>query len=126
MKNLTIFVIIFFTFNGCSKDNNDFDVNVQGTWQLVEQRFSEGGPEQTVIIEDGYIYTFRGENEITSSQFECSGTFETSKDEINFSFPCGEGQTSFTYLYSFRDGFLILRGTTCDEICEWKFEKVTN
>lgn len=126
MKSLQIlFLILFTAFTSCSKDDSNNNNELPGSWQLVERYIHDGNSGQWVVEEDGYILAFLNNGVISSSEFECEGDFNTAGEELNFNFPCGDGQTSYSYNYYFENGFLYFFGPWCDEGCEWKFQKLS-
>jgi hypothetical protein len=141
MKNMTITIIALLLFAGCGDEQqNEQQMSIYGTWQLVEQRFgnvSNSGSWENVP--DGYTMEFGSDQKyISSSNAICksnpsnTGTFNltTSQDGsiIVIELECEESENnlfSMEYLYTFKNGYLLFSPIfSCDEGCSYKFKKI--
>jgi hypothetical protein len=134
MKKLII--ILSLLVFACSSDNNDSeDQNSMpqedtliGTWELIEAYGSDGsGESQWSEVQEQfrYTYTFKNDNVVNRSSFECDGSFENDPfDYLEIMFDCPEIQFFEAYYLSFENHDMVLTpDPNCPEACALKFKK---
>lgn len=128
INNIVIFTLFFIPLFSCNKDDGASTSNIKGTWQLIEIYSSDGGsPGAWYPVENGYTYSFKDNDIITSNKFSCNGVYIfNSSVNINITFDCPEAGSLGDYDITFENGNLILtpNPTSCDEGCAEKFKRL--
>jgi len=129
MKHLILIFWLLFTLSGCSDDDNDIEYRDEllGTWKLVEEFGSSGGPGQWHKVKNGYTYTFDGSGNLITDRYSCKGTYQETVDEVTIEFDCPDSKYRVTAAVSFNNNHLILTpdpGVYCDEGCATKFKRI--
>lgn len=137
MKKLLILLSLMVF--ACSSDDNDRERQnsvpqedtLNGTWELIESYGSDGSNEsQWSIVQEQfrYTYTFKNDNTVTRSSFECEGNYNNDPlDYIEIMFDCTLIQFFDAYYFEFDNHNLILiPEPNCPEACALKFKKISS
>lgn len=137
MKSTILILSILLSFTSCNDDDTKpQEINILGTWKLIETYGSYGGSNpQWTSIDNGYTYTFNNDGTFSSTRFtECTtGTYETSSSSITLVYGCEGFDTgienpagTFVENYVFDNEYIILKPSymNCDEGCSYKFKKI--
>ena len=136
MKQYLILILIFsMTCCDSNSERDDIDPNLNkiiGSWQVVSESYSIGGPQIVTEVEDGSVYKFKGDgifsytNQKDSSK-NYTGSFNLKENDvltINFE---KEGEERYwDFKTTFRSDLLTwypIAPKVCIEGCSTTFER---
>lgn len=122
-----LFLIFLFSVSRCDQKDEHVDAFPTGTWKLVAQKVSIGGPAVWSDVTDGEEYLFTADGKWTNKNLTpCShGRYLISEKEIHLSFGCEKGQDDMVYSYELKGVVLTItpKSILCSEECLYRFQK---
>lgn len=113
-----------------SRQDNSSNVSnspIVGTWVLVEQKVSIGGPATWQDVDAGDTLRFRADGSFAASQSRCSPeSYQATDSLIQLSYDCSEvsGIDSVNYrIIELTDEYLTVGNTSCIEECVYKYTR---
>ena len=130
-------LLMFLGLSACDKESKEDGIpsdidDIVGSWQIVSESYSIGGPQINIAVENGAIYDFRLDYTFiykyakdTSRNF--SGTFDFEEDVLSLSYVRDGEDANWDLKTSFDDGLVTwfpIGPTICIEGCSTTLKRI--
>ncbi len=133
MKNLFLFLVLALGITSCQSKKTDAKLaqNLNGKWQLVEQKIGIGSTDTPWRkVENGTVLTFKADQSFTDRDHpQCqTGKYKMEANQFTLSYNCSDYKEALSHSYELKDGFLYTQPLTlvCTDGCDYKYQKITN
>lgn len=135
MNQVGRWLVIFMVFGITSCDKEvAIETDLVGSWQLVENYYSPGGPGEWHDVEDGFEYTFSDDGSFTTDSNSCGiGSYSFDGRVLTLEYSCAgfltgreNDNNQITFGLVFQVNHLILTPTSgpiCIEGCMEKYRR---